>query len=186
MHGSFSSKSAETFLKMMAYAGYETREVQFDAALQNFSTGLMNGSRNGSAFEADLNEERGEYIENFDFTRCVRPDGSSYGSRGKCRLGIETAKPPEEGSRSRSSIEREIKETLEEIRGASGYQLIPLRGRLSELKLERREAKKGEKSRLIDSDEQSAIDQLSQLLPKGENIMDSLGNITVSSGRTVR
>jgi len=28
----------------------------------------------------------------YDFTRCVRPDGSSYGSRGKCRKGTEQAK----------------------------------------------------------------------------------------------
>jgi hypothetical protein len=27
--------------------------------------------------------------ETYDFTTCVRPDGSSYGSRGKCRKGTE-------------------------------------------------------------------------------------------------
>jgi hypothetical protein len=27
--------------------------------------------------------------DTYDFTRCVRPDGSSYGSRGKCRKGTE-------------------------------------------------------------------------------------------------
>ena len=28
----------------------------------------------------------------YDFTRCVRPDGKAYGTRGKCRKGTETAK----------------------------------------------------------------------------------------------
>lgn len=28
----------------------------------------------------------------YDFTRCVRPDGSSYGTRGKCRKGSEQQK----------------------------------------------------------------------------------------------
>ena len=30
--------------------------------------------------------------ETFDFTRCVRPNGSAYGTRGKCRKGTEEAK----------------------------------------------------------------------------------------------
>jgi hypothetical protein len=34
--------------------------------------------------------------EAYDFTRCVRPDGSSYGTRGKCRKGSETG-PAEKG-----------------------------------------------------------------------------------------
>jgi len=31
-----------------------------------------------------------------DFTRCVRPDGTAYGTRGKCRKGTEQAKPQKE------------------------------------------------------------------------------------------
>lgn len=31
--------------------------------------------------------------EVFEFTRCVRPDGSAYGSRGKCKKGVEQDKP---------------------------------------------------------------------------------------------
>lgn len=34
--------------------------------------------------------------ETYDFTRCVRPDGSSYGTGGKCRQGSEQAKGPED------------------------------------------------------------------------------------------
>jgi hypothetical protein len=35
-----------------------------------------------------------DFIEGdtYDFTRCVRPDGSSYGTGGKCRKGSEAAK----------------------------------------------------------------------------------------------
>lgn len=35
-------------------------------------------------------------LSSYDFTRCVRPDGSVYGSRGKCRKGTE-AGPAKEG-----------------------------------------------------------------------------------------
>jgi len=31
--------------------------------------------------------------EFFDFTRCVRPDGTAYGTRGRCRSGTEAARP---------------------------------------------------------------------------------------------
>ena len=34
--------------------------------------------------------------EKWEFTRCVRPDGSAYGSRGKCRKGSEQAKEKDE------------------------------------------------------------------------------------------
>ena len=30
--------------------------------------------------------------EKYDYTRCVRPDGSSYGTAGKCRKGVEITK----------------------------------------------------------------------------------------------
>lgn len=34
-------------------------------------------------------------LSSYDFTRCVRPDGSSYGTGGKCRKGTESAKQAE-------------------------------------------------------------------------------------------
>ncbi len=35
-------------------------------------------------------------LGSFDFTRCVRADGSAYGTRGKCKKGTEEAKQPVE------------------------------------------------------------------------------------------
>jgi len=37
--------------------------------------------------EPDFSED-----ETFDFTRCVRPDGTAYGTRGRCKKGSEQAK----------------------------------------------------------------------------------------------
>jgi hypothetical protein len=36
--------------------------------------------------------------ETFDFTRCVRPNGTAYGTAGKCKSGSEEAKPKENGA----------------------------------------------------------------------------------------
>jgi len=30
--------------------------------------------------------------ESYDFTRCMRPNGSIYGTRGQCRKGVESTK----------------------------------------------------------------------------------------------
>ncbi len=40
-------------------------------------------------------ESSNRVAEILDFTRCVRPDGTSYGSRGRCRKGTEEAKEVE-------------------------------------------------------------------------------------------
>jgi hypothetical protein len=37
--------------------------------------------------------------DTYDFTRCVRSDGSVYGTSGKCRKGTETGAKEEEGSK---------------------------------------------------------------------------------------
>jgi len=34
--------------------------------------------------------------ETYDFTRCVKPDGKAYGTRGKCKKGTEQTKDPDE------------------------------------------------------------------------------------------
>ena len=36
--------------------------------------------------------------DTYDFTRCVRPDGSAYGTKGKCRKGTEGAKAIEKAA----------------------------------------------------------------------------------------
>ena len=38
----------------------------------------------------------------YDFTRCVRPDGSAYGTRGRCKKGTESAKEAAKPAATRS------------------------------------------------------------------------------------
>ena len=35
------------------------------------------------------NEDYSEFVASYDFTRCVRPDGSAYGTGGQCKKGRE-------------------------------------------------------------------------------------------------
>ena len=91
MQGSFSSDSANEFLRMMAEAGYETDNTLVGGERENFSGGVANKIDPWQGNVANFGEARGEYIENYDYTRCVRPDGSAYGTGGKCRKGTESA-----------------------------------------------------------------------------------------------
>jgi len=57
--------------------------------------------------------------ENFDFTRCVRPDGSVYGTRGKCKKGSETSAPVKEVKVSSKALRLSVREKsshLNEVR----------------------------------------------------------------------
>lgn len=91
MQGSFSSDSAKEFLKLMAEEGYDVGDTLTGKDRENFSGGVSNTVDPWQGNVANFGEVRGEYIENYDYTRCVRPDGSAYGTGGKCRKGTESA-----------------------------------------------------------------------------------------------
>jgi hypothetical protein len=90
MQGSFTPDSAEKFLALMREAGYETSDLADTGKFQNFSEGVK--SRGEQQFVANSGEARGEYIENYDYTRCVRPNGTAYGTGGTCRKGTPEEK----------------------------------------------------------------------------------------------
>lgn len=71
--------------------------------------------------------------DTYDFTRCVRPDGSFYGTRGKCRKGSETgAKEVPTKPTSRSEKVEDLRAKVKEAKagGATRGQLAGLRGDL--------------------------------------------------------
>jgi len=90
MQGSFTPDSAEKFLALMREAGYEASAISSAGGLQDFSEGAR--SRGEQQFVANSGEARGEYIENYDYTRCVRPNGTAYGTGGTCRKGTSEEK----------------------------------------------------------------------------------------------
>lgn len=54
---------------------------------------LKNRNVKVSRFSEELYKNFEETLENYlNYTRCVRPDGSSYGTRGRCRKGVEREK----------------------------------------------------------------------------------------------
>jgi hypothetical protein len=51
--------------------------------------------------------------DTYDFARCVRPDGSSYGTKGKCRKGTESAAKAESG-KGKGSLSRKASDVKAE------------------------------------------------------------------------
>jgi len=54
----------------------------------------------------------------YDFTRCVRPDGSAYGTRGKCRKGTEGGPAEKPASRPRAATDSDAKAVVQKMKGA--------------------------------------------------------------------
>lgn len=74
--------------------------------------------------EAEMPMEYSEDAENYDFARCVRADGSAYGTRGRCRLGTESgpAEKPAPKMKAASPKAEALKKTAAQMKAnAAGY-----------------------------------------------------------------
>jgi len=64
--------------------------------------------------------------ESYDFTRCVRPDGSTYGTRGKCRKGAETGAkdaPESKPELNKAGKIKELGDKIEDLHSRSKREL---------------------------------------------------------------
>jgi hypothetical protein len=74
----------------------------------------------------------------YDFTRCVRPDGSAYGTPGKCKRGTEQAKLPDE-SQNKQEGEEDLKKMSDEAwerhsKLSRAYSRLIVEGKMEEAK----------------------------------------------------
>lgn len=94
--GHFSSESLSLFQEKVIQEGGET-DISYSGG-DNFLVSLLNtGWSIQNPIAEDIGKIRGEYIDNYDYTRCQRPNGTFYGTGGKCRLGSEVG--PRQGSK---------------------------------------------------------------------------------------
>lgn len=88
MLGTFSEQALSDYAE-------KVRAKQVKAAVQGTEVHDTNGvGPNDKTFlETDESQERENYTDHsewgeYDFTVCVRDNGTVYGTRGKCRLGV--------------------------------------------------------------------------------------------------
>ena len=76
--------------------------------LGNFSDDAFEEYQRLISEEQEIDFSEGDV---YDFTRCVRADGSAYGTGGKCRQGSESAKEPKPSGKTRpkAAIESDMR-----------------------------------------------------------------------------
>jgi len=98
--GYFSRESLESFQKKVLSEGGVTSFSESPGDLF-LSSALNTGATVEFPVADDIGSVRGEYVDNYDYTRCQRPNGTFYGTAGQCRLGSEA------GPRQESKVTRE-------------------------------------------------------------------------------
>ena len=132
------------------------------------------GEHDSSFIDTDESQERSDYSECYDFTLCVRSDGSKYGIADgkKCRKGTETKVQPKvrsakekRGEAIRKRGERSLKrataeKVLEEVRKEGAKERDAKRQREVTGTKERGEATRTQRIQSLVGKAQKAIDRL--------------------------
>jgi hypothetical protein len=75
-----------------------------------------------------------------DFTRCMRPNGTFYGTRGKCKSESESGAKEEAPRRPKAVVEADGRAIIQKMKGAKGLELIRLKAQLQETKAQLRKS----------------------------------------------
>jgi hypothetical protein len=151
-------------------------------------------------YSEDVAQEVASMLDGtFDFTRCVRPDGTAFGTKGNCTAPNRPAGPSKKellakadslmsGGRRNSRKIQEIARRLREKAEATNFSEDALDFTTCERPNGSRYGTGGKcrKGTEVSADEMSAIDQLAGMLPKGEKILDSSGKSHTAAGRPVK
>jgi hypothetical protein len=92
MFGTF-SESALAAYEELARASFKEKKIAGKQGTEYADTAGV-GETDSSYLDTDESQDADDYSESYDFTTCIRSDGSLYGiSRGKCRKGSEVDRP---------------------------------------------------------------------------------------------
>lgn len=121
-------------------------------------------------------EDQSEYSEAWDFTTCLRPDGSLYGiSRGKCRKGSEVSRAEVQRQREAAKTPKQKQREKIQKRGEAALKRNRAEEILKGLQGEgQRERKAGERRAKRDHVGPQRIDQLQNVLGKAQRTADRL------------
>lgn len=87
MFGTFSEESLLSYSQLVKE---KTKKVKKVAGTE-WATNAGVSEEDSSFIDNDESYAKEDYAESYDFTVCVRDNGTVYGTRGKCRLGKETS-----------------------------------------------------------------------------------------------
>ena len=130
MFGTFTEAS------LTAYAEQVKAKRVKKVAGTEYADNLGVGEHDHSYLDTDESQDKQDYSEftTYDFTTCVRKDGTRYGTAGKCRLGTQT------DTEAKDERESRLRETYGKAYLA-----------LDKLKQRRKRTKAGKKAEELDS-----------------------------------
>jgi hypothetical protein len=139
MFGHFSESSLQRYAEQVKEKVKKVKKVAGTEMFDNWGV----GEHDHSFIDNDESQEKNDYAECYDFTTCLRKDGSTYGTAGKCRKGTQTEQAGKE--------EREGR-----LRETYGKAYLAL----DKLKQRRKKMKAGKKTEEIDA----RIEKLGRML----------------------
>ena len=136
----------------------------------NFSENALKAYQAALAKNGGLDFSEGDL---YDFTRCIRPDGSAYGTGGQCRKGTEGEAKKKEGTGARGA--REGAEAAK-AKGAKGGALLKARAEGKKAALAASRADGGKKisannarARLFKEEREQVKDKMRGASPEVQN-----------------
>jgi hypothetical protein len=87
--GSFKESALLAYADKAAEA-YKEKRVRGGQGTE-YADNLGVGETDKSFIDADESQDLDDYSEHYDFTTCIRADGTLYGTGGKCRKGTEVS-----------------------------------------------------------------------------------------------
>lgn len=110
----------------------------------------------------------------WEYTRCQRPDGSTYGTSGQCRKGVETGAEEKPGFLSRAK--RLAKKAVRKVTGAEKRERKAAETRAKE---EKESARKAEVARRTANTEEM-VSRVKKDVPADTTVKNVEGNLTLS------
>jgi hypothetical protein len=92
MFGTFSEESLLTYSQLVKEKTKRVKKVAGTEMFDNWGV----GEHDHSFIDNDESQDKNDYAETWDYTVCLRSDGSRYGTAGKCRKGTQTEKAGKE------------------------------------------------------------------------------------------
>jgi hypothetical protein len=97
MFGHFSESSLESYAELVKEKVKKVKKV----AGTEWADSAGISEHDSSFIDTGESYEKEDYAECYDFTTCLRNDGSRYGTAGKCRKGTQTEQAGKEERESR-------------------------------------------------------------------------------------
>lgn len=170
MFGSFSESALLAYAEKAA-AAYREKRVRGGQGTE-YADNLGVGETDKSFIDADESQDPSDYSETYDFTRCMRANGTFYGTAGQCRKGSEVEPAPKKTeSKQRKAIRKRGETSLKRATAEKVLEDLKAEGKKERATKAKAEERRRKKDPYTNRDRAG---QITALLGKGARTLDRL------------